>query len=181
VLGSQLLVSQRINNPDDWGHIKAYANVLYAKEAAAHDIAVAKSEPWNGIDRRLVRWVLVDVDPEIARMVDAFQVTQMPTVARRTMSQWRARFRRVQLAARCASAGPAGYATWRAALDLEAAVPENVRGRAQLGRYRTPIAEVTGVPAGQYPPRVHLWEGLTSAPDLGAAVTALQDKLPSAS
>jgi hypothetical protein len=166
-------LTQVVKEADAWAEILAYANTLYAKEAMLHELVATDGEPWRGIDRRLQSWVAVDTDRELAGHVNAFQVTQMPTVTRRPMVQWRARFRRVQIAAYCAAARTDGYALWRAALDVEAGVPENVRGKAQLRRYREPITRITGAPAGQYAPRVHLWEGLATAENLATATAAI--------
>jgi hypothetical protein len=171
-------LTQAVQSAEDFAEIRAYVDVLYTKEAGRHDLPVGDADPWNGIEDRMEAWAPVDVDGDRGRQVDAFQVTQMSTVTRRSMPQWRARFRRVQLAARCATAGEAGYELWRAALDLEARVPENVRGKAALRAYRNPIADITGVAPSTYGPRVHLWEGLASAADLRKAADELSRALP---
>jgi hypothetical protein len=171
-------LTQAIDSATDFAEVRRYADVLYAEEAGRSGLTIASDEPWSGIERRMEVWAPVDTDSERARQVEAFQVTQMSTVTRRSMAQWRARFRRVQLAARCAAMGEAGYEYWRGALALEARVPDNVRGKAVARAYRRPVADITGVAPGAYGPRTHLWEGLASAGNLGTALVALAADLP---
>lgn len=175
------LVAQ-IDSAGQWHELATYTSRRYAQEAVRCGRKPLQGEPWVAIDARLEQWSACDIDEAMRHLINGFQGAQISRATQRRPPEWRARVRRLQFAARCASLGQEGWLLWREAVRLEELVPERLQGtalretRRRASRlFRDPHAMPPLV--RDYQPRIILWEHLGAAPDPHAAVRALGDAL----
>ena len=120
------LLLAKLHTAEQWRQLADYSRRRYVKEERQRSREPTRDGPWPSTIERLDEWALAD-DPaqRYGHLIRVFQASQVAPGTRRPPEQWRARARRLRVAARCLGDDrDSGYRSWVRALEIESRISE---------------------------------------------------------
>ena len=166
---------------EDWAPLCAYARDRYQYECGLADVSVTSGEPFDGIRARLERWAdCLDEDAEPWLTIRSAQQSGLQRAVHLKAWGWRARAHRLIVATEALRRGPDAWPAWEKATTLAGMIPTT-----RAKRFRPPLAELSGIAAGDLPLELHdlIWTVLDPGPsaDMNAHLARVEQLLQTVS